>query len=140
MYMFGFIPELAAAIGVRADAEAQVGAVREMRRQFGDNIHGLNFNCFASIEFVDRKPGTNFFGTAFYIYQDGKPKQIRQEDKDWEALYAFLHIACANTMEVYFKEGYQYWPRLMVWRLSERPDVAQMLDAAHILRLSTKAA
>jgi hypothetical protein len=135
-YIFGYCPEVKAAIAMRRDAHEK--AIQDLRDEFGQSIHGLNFGVFASVEFAERKG--NDFGRAFYRYNEkGEGTQIRKEETEYGYLYSFLHMACAQAVDQFLRKDGTYWPRLMVWRLSERNDVAQLLEASGIVKASVAA-
>lgn len=133
LYIFGYIPEVMAAIGMRPDAQEK--SIQDLREEFGQSIHGLNFNVFASIQFMERKG--NDFGRAFYRYNlKGEGTQVYAQEKEYEHLYAFLHLACAKAVDGFLRKDGSYWPRLLVWKLSESENVANLLTQAGIIRVS----
>lgn len=133
LYVFGYVPEVSAAVGFRPDAHEK--AINDLRGEFGDNIRGLNFNLFGSVQFVERHG--NDFGRAFYRYNlKGEGTQIRAEEREYEHLYAFLSQATAKAVDGFMRADQNYWPRLLVWRFSEFNDVANLLTAAGVIQVS----
>ena len=137
MYILGYIPEVSAMVAVRNDVPREK-FIAELSGEFGASIHGLNFNVFGGIHFIERKG--NAFGRALYRYNaKGEGSQVFAHDKENEHLYALLHLAGIKATTEFMTSS-SYWPRLLVWRLSESNDVANLLAESGIAQSQVIAA
>lgn len=133
LYTFGYIPEVSAVVGMRMDVQEQ--AIKQIQDEFGGRLAGVNFNVFASIQVTERRG--NEFGRAFYAYNGkGEGFQIRAGQKEWEHLYAFLFMACAKAVDGFMRKDQAYWPRVLIWRLDQSPDVVNLLTEAKVVTSS----
>jgi hypothetical protein len=130
-YIIGVLDKRAIA-ALRGDASAQQ-VMAELCDFLGIEQKGADFSIFASIQILERRE--NNFGRALYASgANGEAIQIRQNETQWEHLYAFLSLACARAIDEFLRKDGMYWPRVMTWKLSENEDVVNLLTEAKVLK------
>jgi hypothetical protein len=117
--------------GFRHDVFSQ--GARDLAEVFGENIKGLNMSIFANVDFTERRG--NAFGHSFYVHdtsgEQARLVQIKRDQKQWEHLYAFLYLASAKCTDYFLRHG--HWQRFLHFKLSENPDVANLLEQSNVL-------